>query len=113
MLAARDLYEFDNVVTAPVHDFKNTEDYWLRASAKPHMKNIAVPALAINALNDPFIPIASLPSPKDVSPHVRLWQPERGGHVGFVTQLGQRFPGHLQSLPEAVGRFFATGVVHG
>ena len=40
LLAARDLYEFDNVVTAPIHGFKNTEDYWERASAKPHLYQI-------------------------------------------------------------------------
>ena len=33
LLAAQDLYEFDDVFTAPLHGFKNTDDYWLRASA--------------------------------------------------------------------------------
>ena len=31
LMAARDLYEFDNVFTAPLHGFKSTEDYWARA----------------------------------------------------------------------------------
>ncbi len=35
LLAARDLYEFDNVFTAPLHGFVDTDDYWARASAKP------------------------------------------------------------------------------
>ena len=114
MLASRDLYEFDNAVTAPVHGFKNTEDYWTRASAKPHMGNIQVPALAINALNDPFIPAVSLPSARDVSASVKLWQPKRGGHVGFATDVWRGFPGHLQTLPQVVGKFFDTGEIpHG
>jgi predicted alpha/beta-fold hydrolase len=105
LLAARDLYAFDNVVTAPLHGFKNTEDYWERASAKPHMRRIAVPALALNALNDPFVPAASLPQAADISPAVTLWQPREGGHVGFPSAP---FPGHVRAIPEAVCGFFAA-----
>lgn len=100
LMAARDLYEFDNVFTAPLHGFQNTDDYWARASAKPLMKNIAIPALALNALNDPFVPAHSLPQPSDVSAMVTLWQPAHGGHVGFA-QGG--WPGHVRGLPDAVG----------
>ena len=99
MLAARDLYDFDNLFTAPLHGFKDTEDYWARASAKPHLHRIRIPALVLNARNDPFIPAASLPRQQDVGRHVTLWQPAHGGHVGFP---GGRFPGHLLSLPEGV-----------
>ena len=99
MLAARDLYDFDNLFTAPLHGFKDTEDYWARASAKPHLHRIRIPALVLNARNDPFIPAASLPRQQDVGRHVTLWQPAHGGHVGFP---GGRFPGHLHSLPEGV-----------
>ncbi len=74
LLAARDLYAFDNVFTAPVHGFKNTEDYWSRASAKPHLHKVGVPALALNAHNDPFIPAWSLPQAGEVSASVTLWQ---------------------------------------
>lgn len=105
LLAARDLYAFDNIVTAPLHGFKNTEDYWARASAKPHMRRIAVPALALNALNDPFVPAASLPQAADVSAAVTLWQPRQGGHVGFPSAP---FPGHVRAMPEAVCGFFAA-----
>jgi uncharacterized protein len=59
LLAARDLYAFDNVFTAPLHGFKNTEDYWERASAKPHLHQIGIPALVVNARNDPFVPASS------------------------------------------------------
>jgi predicted alpha/beta-fold hydrolase len=105
LLAARDLYAFDNIVTAPLHGFKNTDDYWKRASAKPHMTAIGVPALALNAVNDPFIPAWSLPQPADVSASVTLWQPAQGGHVGFPSG---RFPGHVRAMPEAVTSFLAA-----
>lgn len=100
LLAAQDLYEFDNVFTAPLHGFNDTDDYWRRASAKPLMKNIRIPALALNARNDPFVPAASLPQQADVSSMVTLWQPDEGGHVGFA-QGG--WPGHVRGLPDAVG----------
>lgn len=105
LLAARDLYAFDNVFTAPLHGFSNTEDYWTRASAKPHLYKIGVPALVLNALNDPFIPVSSLPQAADVSSHVTLWQPAHGGHVGFPSAP---FPGHVRVMPEAVAAFLAT-----
>ncbi len=97
---ARDLYEFDNIFTAPLHGFANTEDYWARASAKPHLANIAVPALLVNALNDPFVPAASLPRAGSVGRHVQLWQPAHGGHVGFPHGAP---PGNVHAMPEAVG----------
>jgi predicted alpha/beta-fold hydrolase len=102
LLDAQDLYEFDDVFTAPLHGFKNTEDYWRRASALPHMTNIAVPALALNAQNDPFIPSSSLPTLEKVSANVTLWQPSHGGHVGFPKGA---IPGHLKAMPHAVGKW--------
>ena len=98
--AARDLHEFDDVFTAPLHGFKNTDDYWARASAKPYLPRIRIPALAVNALNDPFVPAASLPKAGEVGPCVTLWQPAHGGHVGFAEGS---MPGHLQALPQVVG----------
>ncbi len=105
LLAARDLHAFDDVFTAPLHGFKNADDYWLRASAKPHMFRIAVPALALNALNDPFIPAWSLPQPSDVSSSVTLWQPAQGGHVGFPSG---RFPANVRAMPQAITTFLAA-----
>jgi predicted alpha/beta-fold hydrolase len=99
MLRARDLYEFDNIFTAPLHGFANVEDYWSRASAKPHLHRIRIPALALNARNDPFVPAASLPRAGEVSETVTLWQPPEGGHVGFASGP---FPGHVLAMPEAV-----------
>jgi predicted alpha/beta-fold hydrolase len=99
LLAARDLYEFDDVFTAPLHGFAGTDDYWRRGSAKPHLHRIRIPALVLNARNDPFIPADCLPAPHEVRPPVTLWQPAHGGHVGFPAG---RFPGHVLALPQGV-----------
>ncbi len=107
LLRARDLYDFDNVFTAPLHGFGTTETYWREASAKPVMPGIAVPALALNAVNDPFIPAWSLPRPEEVSPLVTLWQPRQGGHVGFPQAEGARPGTHVLAMPAAVCEFLA------
>ncbi|MEW6099553.1 MAG: alpha/beta fold hydrolase [Pseudomonadota bacterium] len=99
LAAARNLYEFDNVFTAPLHGFRDTDDYWSRASSKPHLHLIRVPALVLNALNDPFVPAASLPRPHEAGRCVTLWQPPHGGHVGFP---GGGWPGHVMTLPQEV-----------
>lgn len=104
LLAARTLYEFDNVFTAPLHGFRDTDDYWSRASAKPHLARICVPTLALNARNDPFVPAGSLP--REGGSHVTLWQPAHGGHAGFP---GGAFPGHLMTLPDTVMRWLQHG----
>ncbi|MBX3653602.1 MAG: alpha/beta fold hydrolase [Ramlibacter sp.] len=104
LLAARDLYEFDNVFTAPLHGFRSTEDYWGRASARPHLHQIRIPALVVNARNDPFVPAWCLPQGHEVGPHVTLWQPAHGGHVGFPQGP---LPGHVRTLPDAVGGWLA------
>ncbi|MGY8905124.1 MAG: YheT family hydrolase [Burkholderiales bacterium] len=102
MRSARNLYEFDNVFTAPVHGFKDAFDYWQRASAKPHLQRIRVPSLLLNSANDPFIPAHSLPQPHEVSRQVTLWQPGQGGHVGYASG---NWPAHLQAMTHAVGGF--------
>ncbi len=100
MLAARDLYEFDNVVTAPLHGFRDTNDYWHRASAKHVLGGIRVPTLVLNARNDPFLPPQYLPA--SASDAVILEYPAEGGHVGFATGW---LPGALDWLPRRIVRF--------
>lgn len=107
LLRARTLYDFDNVFTAPLHGFGTTEAYWRLASAKPLMGSIEVPALALNALNDPFVPAWSLPTPAQVSAQVSLWQPRLGGHVGFAQAGPGPLASHVLAMPQAVCDFLA------
>jgi predicted alpha/beta-fold hydrolase len=101
---ARSLREFDNVVTAPLHGFRDTDDYWTRASSKPYLQGIRVPTLVLNARDDPFMPQAALPEEREVSAAVKLEFPSRGGHVGFVSGP---FPGNIEWLPQRILHFFA------
>lgn len=102
--AAKDLYEFDDAFTAPLHGFRGTDDYWARASAKPYLRGLRLPTLLLNPLNDPFVPAWSVPLAHEVSPSVERWQPPQGGHVGFTTG---RFPGTSMALAHAVVQWLA------
>ena len=94
----------DDLYTAPLHGFKNADDYWQSTSSKPWLKAIRVPTLVINARNDPFLPESALPSREEVSDAVTLEFPRDGGHVGFVTG---KFPGELDWLPRRAINFFS------
>lgn len=100
MLCARNLYEFDNIVTAPLHGYRDTDDYWHRASAKHVLSDITVRTLVLNAKNDPFLPARHLP--RAASPSVTLDYPEQGGHVGFA--IGGP-PGKINWLPQRITSF--------
>ncbi|APA86711.1 hydrolase [Paraburkholderia sprentiae WSM5005] len=110
MLASRTMYEFDNVVTAPLHGFRNTDDYWSTATTRPLLPHIQVPTLVLNARNDPFLPAAALPSRHEVSAAVELDQPEHGGHAGFMTGP---FPGRIDWLSRRVLGYLERHVDHG
>ena len=107
LMAARDLYQFDDIFTAPVHGFRDANDYYARASAKPHLHRIRIPALVLNALNDPFVPASSLPSRGEVGPQVTLWRPREGGHVGFPSG---RMPAHVRQMPDEVGGWLLRAI---
>ena len=110
-LAARDLWAFDDAFTAPVHGYRGVEDYWTRASAKPLLPQIQLPALLLNARNDPFIPASSLPQAYEVGPRTVCWQPDWGGHVGFAQGP---FPGQVLGLPQDILDWLdQTGGAHG
>ena len=105
LLAARDLYAFDNVVTAPLHGYRDTDDYWHRASARHVLMDVKVPTLVLNARNDPFLPGQYLPA--SASKAVTLEYPAEGGHVGFPSGA---FPGHNDWLPARILSFFDTAI---
>lgn len=83
--------QFDNRYTAPLHGFVDADDFYERASCGPHLPNIQIPTLIVNALNDPFLPESCYPF-EIASQHtdVHLETPVRGGHVGFSLSNGNR-----------------------
>jgi predicted alpha/beta-fold hydrolase len=96
----KNLLEFDNAYTAPLHGYKNAVDYYTRCSAINFLNQIKIPTLIVNTRNDPFLSAECFPEKQlQEHPFVRLEIPERGGHVGF-TQLNKT--GHYWSEHRAL-----------
>lgn len=85
---ARTIWDFDEVVTAPVHGFRDASDYYDRSSALRYLRRIRVPTLLLSAYDDPFLPAAVLEEVRAAAGANSFLHPEfvsHGGHVGFVS----------------------------
>lgn len=81
----KNFQQFDDRYTAPIHGFDDAADYWARSSCKAVLKDIRIPALLVNAQNDPFLPEACFPyAEAQQSEWLSLEVPRSGGHVGFI-----------------------------
>jgi hypothetical protein len=88
VLRAQTLYDFDDLVTAPVHGFRDADDYYARSSSLPYLDRIRISTLLLSARDDPFLPSEVLDEVRDVArtnPSLHLEFVERGGHVGFIS----------------------------
>jgi predicted alpha/beta-fold hydrolase len=83
--AIRNFKDFDDRYTAPIDGFKDAEDYWTKCSNGPFIPEIRIPALIVNALDDPLLAEDRYPAEKaQQSTSVPLEMPGSRGHVGFV-----------------------------
>lgn len=76
--------QFDDALTAPLHGFRDAEDYYRRCSSRHMLRTIDSPTLILHARDDPFMTPSTAPSGDMLSPSVTLELAESGGHVGFV-----------------------------
>ncbi len=78
------LWDFDEVVTGPLHGFAGAEDYYQQSSSIFFIPKIEVPVLIVNAANDPFLSEQCFPFELiNRLEHVFLEVPQEGGHCGF------------------------------
>jgi uncharacterized protein len=80
----RSFREFDDRYTAPLHGFRDAEDYWECSSSSSFLPKISIPTLLVNAVNDPFL--GPLCYPREEAIHsvcFHLELPADGGHMGF------------------------------
>lgn len=104
----RTFRKFDDRVTAPLHGFRDVEDYYWRSSSRPYLRRIRVPTLIVHARDDPFIDEGALPKTSELSRTTTLEVSARGGHVGFVAG---RIPGRpIYWLEHRIPRFLAQSV---
>jgi predicted alpha/beta-fold hydrolase len=82
------IWAFDDVVTAPVHGFRDAADYYQQSSSIHFLAHIAVPTLLLSAVDDPFLPPAVLDDVTRIARNnasLDVEFPEHGGHAAFVT----------------------------
>lgn len=80
----RDIDAFDDRVTAPLHGFEGSYDYYKRSSSRQFLPRIHLPTLIVHALDDPFMYRLTVPYEHELGPGVTLELARRGGHVGFI-----------------------------
>ena len=77
--------KFDNNITAPLHGFRDVDDYYSSSSSKQFLKSIKIPTLILQSTDDPFFPASALPKEDELSSSTTLELSKRGGHVGFIS----------------------------
>ncbi|MFN7977753.1 MAG: alpha/beta fold hydrolase [Vicinamibacterales bacterium] len=81
----RTVRQFDHLYTAPHNGFDGASDYYHRASARRVMDRLAVPALLVTAMDDPFVPPDAAADPALASlPRLTRIITRHGGHCGYV-----------------------------
>jgi predicted alpha/beta-fold hydrolase len=84
---AHTLYAFDDVVTGPVHGFRDAHDYYSQSSSINYLGRIRLPTLLLSSKDDPFLPREVLSEVATIArenPFLTVEFTDAGGHVGFV-----------------------------
>jgi predicted alpha/beta-fold hydrolase len=85
MRGVRTIRHFDEAVIAPLHGFRDADEYYRQASASLVLPHARVPTAIVHACDDPLVPVAPVLDARAVaSRYVRFILTERGGHVGFL-----------------------------
>lgn len=84
----KNFVEFDNFYTAPAHGFADASDYYQKSGSVHYLKNINIPSLLINALDDSFLSPSCFPEKQAAqNPYFHLEITRYGGHAGFNSSL--------------------------
>lgn len=78
------IWEFDDLVTAPLHGFRDAEDYYAQCSSIGFIDSIKTDTLLIQSQNDPLIPSLAIPKAEQLAANIDLHLSDKGGHVGFI-----------------------------
>jgi predicted alpha/beta-fold hydrolase len=104
----RTLEDFDNLITGPLHGFRDAQDYYERSSSLPWLKRIKLSTLLLSAIDDPMLPPEVLDEVREVArrnPALHLEFADRGGHAGFIGGSVPWRPFYYAEF--RVGEFFA------
>jgi predicted alpha/beta-fold hydrolase len=106
--ALRTLEDFDNLITGPLHGFRDAQDYYRRSSSLPYLSDIRLDTLLLSAVDDPMLPPEVLDDVRDAARHNPALHIEfvaAGGHAGFITGRWPWRPFYYAEY--RVGEFFA------
>jgi predicted alpha/beta-fold hydrolase len=81
----KSIREFDNEITAPLHGFRDVDDYYQQSSSYPFLSRIKTPTLILHARDDPFMTHEAIPETNSLGPGIQMEISDTGGHVGFVS----------------------------
>ena len=88
----RTVMAIDDRITAPSFGFGTAANYYRTQSAIRYLAGIRVPALLIQAEDDPLVPFAIFRSPEvRANAAVQLLTTPHGGHLGFLGRGSRRF----------------------
>ena len=88
----RNIYDFDDYYTARLFGFGTAENYYRTQSSNQFLESIRIPALLVQAKDDPLVPFSSYHHPAlHNNLHLRLVAVEHGGHLGFLSRRRPRF----------------------
>jgi predicted alpha/beta-fold hydrolase len=105
----RTLEDFDNLITGPLHGFRDAQDYYERSSSLPWLQRIRLNTLLLSAVDDPMLPPEVLDEVRDVAkrnPALRLEFVDNGGHAGFIAGSAPWRPFYYAEY--RVGEFLAA-----
>jgi predicted alpha/beta-fold hydrolase len=77
--------QFDDAITAPLHGFRDVDDYYSHSSSNAFLRDITIPTLIIHARDDPFLPAEAIPDEDILGTSTTLELASAGGHVGFIS----------------------------
>jgi predicted alpha/beta-fold hydrolase len=107
--ALRTLEDFDNLITGPLHGYRDARDYYSRASSLPILERIRLKTLLLSAVDDPMLPREVLDEVREIAvgnPYLELEFVEKGGHAGFIAGSAPWRPFYYAEY--RVGEFFAA-----
>ena len=85
MSKVKNLVDFDDYFTAPIHGFRDADDYYFQNSSLKSLPNAVIPTLLINAKDDTFLSPSCFPiNMAQGHKNFYLSMPSYGGHVGFA-----------------------------
>jgi hypothetical protein len=88
----RTIIDFDNYYTARLFGFGTAANYFRTQSSNQYLDRIRIPALVIQAKDDPLIPFSVYDHPAFArNDRLQLIAPAHGGHVGFIARASPRF----------------------